>query len=132
MKPDTQIRDIEVGKSTKSGQTSSGEGKVNQDASLSIENLLNFANPVTAACHPIYQLHLLCDGHGHHGHLVSTFILEHYPQILARLLLSALEEYELTESDPTNERQGPQVIMEEENEDSSPSHLPKSIERFEP
>ena len=47
---------------------------------------------------PAYQLHLVSDGHGVNGHVISTFIIEKYPQILSKCLISALKEIEDLES----------------------------------
>ena len=36
---------------------------------------------------------MLCDGHGANGHTIADYILAHYPDLLAKLLIAALEEY---------------------------------------
>jgi hypothetical protein len=40
--------------------------------------------------YPLYQLHLVSDGHGVCGHMISNFIIEKYPPILSALLVKNL------------------------------------------
>jgi len=75
---------------------------------LSLENLFSGSFGL-----PTYQLHMLCDGHGLAGDAVSDFIVNRYPDTLSKLLITAIEEYRALEGET-------HIIMEEDNEDSSP------------
>jgi serine/threonine protein phosphatase PrpC len=57
-----------------------GFAKANQDAHVIVENLL-----LDAEMMPV-SLHLVADGHGPYGNLVSKFIADKFPNILHRIL----------------------------------------------
>lgn len=67
-----------------------------------------------------YQLHMICDGHGPSGHLISAFIIENYPSILRRLILIALKEYEIFEKTGSRDvSPNPRIVVEgEETEET--------------
>ena len=71
---------------------------------------------------PTYQLHVLADGHGPTGHVISNFIIEKYPKILSSLLLTALKEMKAMKKD--SHVVGEQTLEEEDGpvdeDDSSP------------
>jgi len=54
-----------------------GKGKVNQDSRISMKDL--FVQTMSREDLPNYQLHVLADGHGPAGHIISNYIIEKYP-----------------------------------------------------
>ena len=72
-----------------------GKTKVNQDSRISLKNL--FEETLSREDLPAYQLHLLSDGHGASGHVISNYIIEKFPAILASLLLAVVSEIQRVE-----------------------------------
>lgn len=66
------------------------KGKINQDSRISMKDL--FVQTMSREDLPNYQLHVLADGHGPTGHVISNFIIEKFPQILSKLLYNVITE----------------------------------------
>jgi len=66
------------------------KGKINQDSRISMKDL--FVQTMSREDLPTYQLHVLADGHGPAGHVISNFIIEKYPQILSNFLFKVITE----------------------------------------
>jgi hypothetical protein len=67
--------------------------------------------------YPLYQLHLVSDGHGVCGHMISNFIIEKYPPILSALLVKNLTALGLLNQEEEDE----DVEAPESDEDGSPT-----------
>lgn len=87
---------------TQTGSYTQGSTKINQDYSVTVNDLFLAMFPQRENF-PVYQLFLMSDGHGTNGHLVSTFIVEKYPMILAERLLKVLDDLEYS-ADQSGER----------------------------
>lgn len=108
---------IEYGNTQMTGNYMSDDGKtkVNQDSRVSLKNL--FAETLSREDLPDYQLHLLSDGHGASGHVISNFIIEKYPVILAQMMLAVVTEVQSLEFKNIKEAQPLDEVQEEEHED---------------
>ena len=69
------------------------KGKINQDSRISMKDL--FVQTMSREDLPNYQLHVLADGHGPAGHVISNFIIEKYPQILSKYLFKVITEIDI-------------------------------------